>query len=146
MCRLSSDGVFLLENGVELYLWVGREASPAIVSALFSVPTLEGQDLSSLQMQVRNFGNSFPRPSPNKEKRTVARDLACVLELARRASLIGVFLASGPRGWKYILGERFDMCSRGHMETRHFQKVAVSGDELGQAVKFEIVVVSFVCG
>lgn len=50
--RLSSDGVFLLENGVELLLWVGREANPAIISSLFGVPSLEGQDPQMLAIQV----------------------------------------------------------------------------------------------
>lgn len=50
--RLSSDGVFLLENGVELLLWVAQAASPSILRALFGLSSLEGQDLSSLQIQV----------------------------------------------------------------------------------------------
>lgn len=52
--RLSSDGVFLLENGVELLLWVGQAANPSILTALFGLSSLEGQDLSSLQIQVGN--------------------------------------------------------------------------------------------
>lgn len=57
--RLSEDGIFLLENGVELYLWVGPSASPALVLALFGIPSLEGQDLSSLQVQAE--GNDLCR-------------------------------------------------------------------------------------
>ena len=54
--RLSPDGVFLLENGVELFLWVGRAASPAVVSALFGISTVEGVDLTRLQLQVTWLG------------------------------------------------------------------------------------------
>lgn len=50
--RLSPDGVFLLEDGVELFLWVGRAADPAVVSALFGVSSVEGVDLARLQLQV----------------------------------------------------------------------------------------------
>lgn len=52
MNRLSTDGVFLLENGIDLYLWVGRGADPDLVSALFGVASLEGQDLNLIQIQV----------------------------------------------------------------------------------------------
>ncbi|CAB1113207.1 unnamed protein product [Ectocarpus sp. CCAP 1310/34] len=57
--RLSSEGVFLLENGVELFLWVGRAANPAVVSALFGLPSLEGVDLTRLQPQEE--GNDLCR-------------------------------------------------------------------------------------
>ncbi|CAM9383976.1 unnamed protein product [Scytosiphon promiscuus] len=57
--RLSPEGVFLLENGVELFLWVGRGANPAIVSALFGLPSLEGVDLGRLQLQEE--GNDLCR-------------------------------------------------------------------------------------
>lgn len=51
--RLVPEAVFLLENGIELFLWVGREASPALLSSLFGISSIEGVDLSSLQLQVR---------------------------------------------------------------------------------------------
>lgn len=54
--RLSTGGVFLLENGVELFLWVGKSASPTVVSALLGVPSLEGLDLSTVQLQVKQRG------------------------------------------------------------------------------------------
>lgn len=44
--------MFLLEDGVELFLWVGRAANPAVVSALFGVSSVEGVDLARLQLQV----------------------------------------------------------------------------------------------
>lgn len=50
--RLSPDGLFLLENGIELFLWVGREANPAVLSALFGTSSLQGVDLTTLRLQV----------------------------------------------------------------------------------------------
>ena len=50
--RLATDGVYLLENGMEVFLWVGRGARPALVSALFGVPSFEGIDVTSVQLQV----------------------------------------------------------------------------------------------
>ena len=38
---LSSNGIYLVDNGVEFYLWVGREANSSYVNALFGVPSLE---------------------------------------------------------------------------------------------------------
>ena len=48
--RLSSSGIFLLENGTDMFMWVGRSANPAIVSTLFGVPSLEGADMSMLKL------------------------------------------------------------------------------------------------
>ncbi|CAN0204987.1 unnamed protein product [Discosporangium mesarthrocarpum] len=50
--RMTSEGVFLLENGISLFVWVGRVANPAVVSALFGVPSLEGLDPSTLTVQT----------------------------------------------------------------------------------------------
>jgi protein transport protein SEC24 len=49
--RLTSEGMFLLENGYDLFLWIGRNVSPAIINTLFGVNTLEGADLSELSIQ-----------------------------------------------------------------------------------------------
>lgn len=49
--RLSSEGVFLLDNGKDIFLWVGRAANPAILGSLFSVESLENVDPS----RVSNF-------------------------------------------------------------------------------------------
>lgn len=38
---LASDGIYLVDNGLEFYLWVGREAHSNYVHALFGVPSLE---------------------------------------------------------------------------------------------------------
>ena len=39
--RLSTDGLFLLENGHDLFMWVGRSLSPSILNTLFGVTALE---------------------------------------------------------------------------------------------------------
>ena len=38
---LSSDGICLVDNGIEFFLWVGREANSNFVNSLFGVPSLE---------------------------------------------------------------------------------------------------------
>eukprot|EP00536_Pseudo-nitzschia_multiseries_P012386 jgi/Psemu1/320236/estExt_fgenesh1_pm.C_4710001 len=38
---LTSDGIYLVDNGVEFYLWVGRQANATYVNELFGVPSLE---------------------------------------------------------------------------------------------------------
>jgi len=49
--RLSSEGVYLLDNGVEMYLWVGRSADVNVVYSLFGVQSLDEVD----PQQVRDF-------------------------------------------------------------------------------------------
>jgi len=48
--RLSSNGIFLLDNGVDMYLWVGRSSDPAVTSALFGVSSLENVDMSRVRL------------------------------------------------------------------------------------------------
>ena len=52
--RLSSNGIFLLENGHDLFMWIGRAVNPAIISTLFGVPSLEGADMSALSILPTN--------------------------------------------------------------------------------------------
>jgi protein transport protein SEC24 len=52
--RLASEGVFLLETGHDLFLWIGRAVSPAILHTLLNVQSLEGVDMSLLQLQPDN--------------------------------------------------------------------------------------------
>jgi hypothetical protein len=54
----NSDGIFLLENGVALIMWVGRAANRALVHSLFGVPTLEGIDTSSVLLRPAEPGAS----------------------------------------------------------------------------------------
>lgn len=42
--RLTSDGVYLLDNGVEMFLWAGRTADMNVISSLFGVHSLEDTD------------------------------------------------------------------------------------------------------
>ena len=46
--RLSSNGIFLLDNGVDMFLWVGRSSDPAILNSLFGTNSLEGVDMSQV--------------------------------------------------------------------------------------------------
>ena len=55
--RLSSNGIFLLDNGMEMYLWVGRSSDPSILNSLFGTNSLEGIDMNQVQLQTS--GNDF---------------------------------------------------------------------------------------
>jgi protein transport protein SEC24 len=46
--RLTSDGIFLLDNGVDMLIWVGRSSDPAVTSALFGVDSLENVDMAQV--------------------------------------------------------------------------------------------------
>ena len=52
--RLNSAGIFLLENGHDMFMWVGRAVNPAIVNTLFGVNSLEGADMSTLAINAAN--------------------------------------------------------------------------------------------
>jgi protein transport protein SEC24 len=52
--RLDTSGVFLLENGYEMIMWIGRGVNPAIIHTLFGVSTLEGVNTSTLSIQPDN--------------------------------------------------------------------------------------------
>ena len=52
--RLSSAGIFLLENGFDLYMWLGRLVNPALLSTLFSLPSLEGVDMGAVSLRGEN--------------------------------------------------------------------------------------------
>jgi protein transport protein SEC24 len=49
--RLSSDGAFLLDNGVDIFMWFGRAVSPKLISSLFGLDTLDGIDCSQLRLE-----------------------------------------------------------------------------------------------
>jgi protein transport protein SEC24 len=48
--RLQCDGVFLLEDSVTLYMWVGRSAPPAFLTSLFGFPTMDGVDCKQVKL------------------------------------------------------------------------------------------------
>ena len=50
--RLMSDGIYLLENGYELVLWIGRSVSPSLLYSLFGVQSIEGVDMSTLELHT----------------------------------------------------------------------------------------------
>lgn len=49
---VSSEGIYLLDNGIDMYVWVGRQASPGMVSSLFGVTSLEHADPANLSLQT----------------------------------------------------------------------------------------------
>ena len=53
--RMTSNGIFLLDNGVDMYLWVGRSCDPAVISALFGVSSLENVDMSRVSSSLSMF-------------------------------------------------------------------------------------------
>merc|ERR1719276_222710 len=55
--RLNSDGIFMLNNGVDTFIWVGRVSDPVTTSALFDMESLDGIDASRLAM--KSSGNDI---------------------------------------------------------------------------------------
>ena len=37
-----------MENGYDLFMWIGRSVNPSLMTALFAAPSLEGVDMSVL--------------------------------------------------------------------------------------------------
>ena len=56
---LTADGMALLDDGVEMFLWVGRAVDPSLLNSLFGVPSLDTVDCSKLVVQPRD--NDFSR-------------------------------------------------------------------------------------
>lgn len=50
--RLTSKGVFLLDNGIEMYIWVGSSADLNLIGSLFGVQSLEDVDPSLVEVQL----------------------------------------------------------------------------------------------
>lgn len=48
--RLSSEGIYLLDNGVDIYLWVGRASDAALIRSLFNCDSLENVDMSTVKL------------------------------------------------------------------------------------------------
>lgn len=57
--RLQCDGVFLLDDALNLYLWVGRSAPPELLQSLFGVPSMEGVDCSQVRGSLLSKGSSL---------------------------------------------------------------------------------------
>jgi len=47
---LSSDGIYVLDNGVDVYVWVGRASDPGATVALFGVESLEHANMQQIQL------------------------------------------------------------------------------------------------
>ncbi len=52
--RLSSDGIFLMENGYDMFMWIGRAVNPAIIGTLTGFQSLDGVDMSRLMIIPEN--------------------------------------------------------------------------------------------
>jgi len=52
--RLTTDGIFLVENGYDMFMWIGRNVNPSIISTLFGYQSLEGVDPSTLSIIAEN--------------------------------------------------------------------------------------------
>jgi len=50
--RLTSDGAFILDNGVDIFLWLGRAVPEEVVVSLFGLKTLEGIDCNQLRLET----------------------------------------------------------------------------------------------
>jgi len=50
---LSSDGIYVLDNGVETYVWVGRASDPAATLALFGMENLEHANMQMIQLNTQ---------------------------------------------------------------------------------------------
>lgn len=55
--RLTPDGIFLLDNGRAMTLWVGSQANPGLLNALFGTSSLENVDMN--QVKVLTNGDDF---------------------------------------------------------------------------------------
>jgi len=56
--NLSSDGVYLLDSSVDLYMWIGRNISPDTSNALFGLDSLQSIESSS-QVKLLSEGNNL---------------------------------------------------------------------------------------
>jgi hypothetical protein len=48
-----------METVHDMFLWIGRAVNPAILLTLFNIQSLEGIDMSKLQLQAENSDFSF---------------------------------------------------------------------------------------
>jgi len=49
---LSSEGIYVLDNGIDTYIWVGRASDPAATIALFGTESLENSDMSEIKLNT----------------------------------------------------------------------------------------------
>merc|ERR1719387_2904308 len=46
---MTQDGVYLLENGEEILMWIGRAVSPNWLQAVFGIPAIEQLDVTTAE-------------------------------------------------------------------------------------------------
>jgi protein transport protein SEC24 len=68
--RLDRSGAYLLEDGVEGYVWVGADAPAELLTSLLGVPSLTGVDMSNLALPV------IPASQLNQRVHTLLQALA----------------------------------------------------------------------
>ena len=56
--NLKSDGIFLLDNSIDMYLWVGKAADATLLSSLFGVSSMEGVDMSTISLSSGKSASS----------------------------------------------------------------------------------------
>jgi protein transport protein SEC24 len=49
--RLSSEGCFLLDNGIDIFLWIGQAMPSKLISSLFGLETLNDIDCNQLRLE-----------------------------------------------------------------------------------------------
>lgn len=59
--RLADTGVFLLENGHSMFLWLGQASPPDLIQNLFNVPSL-----AHLQAHMVSFSSAAEPPVKTK--------------------------------------------------------------------------------
>lgn len=57
--RLADGGVFLLENGQALFLWLGQASPPDVIQSLFNVPSLAHLQAHMVRETASMFSGHF---------------------------------------------------------------------------------------
>ncbi|CAB9527167.1 transport protein SEC24 (Partial), partial [Seminavis robusta] len=94
--RLTSNGVYLLDNGIDMYLWIGRAVDLNVLGSLFGVQSLE--DCDPAQIEVLTSGDPL-------------------------ASRFGAIIdALRDDGDQFVISPKIHICREGdqHMESRFF--------------------------
>jgi len=55
--RLSSVGIYLLDNGIDMYLWVGKASNLTLINSLFNCESLENANMETVKLV--KFGNDI---------------------------------------------------------------------------------------
>lgn len=52
--RIVTDGIFLMENSVEMIMWIGRGVHSSTIQTLFGLTTLDNVDMATVALQPDN--------------------------------------------------------------------------------------------